>query len=654
MDTPEILRVCDKYLAEAGIDAEIERGNFLDYAELVKNVIGEWPQKRKSTEPRLRDFVEGLRALRDGFEGEAQRDPMILYRPAHHVALEFHQSTAFIRQFRGGNRISKTESACYDHYAVLTGQMRYRPPPPLPSAAFIVGVDYSNYAPEVFEKKYISGEAGNPLSPVFPEGGKWLHHYDIKRHIAFICCPECAAAGKTQSCKHPLSTLHLFTDQARQKEQALAGGQYAQGQFDEHIQEMYFTEAITRLESVPRSSLMITYTPVHGKGAWEHQKLTRLYEKGPPENYIPGTERLYVSLHTIDQFSAGLAAPELIEAKMKVMVPAEVEARVWGRPAAFSKTAVFDAWEISEMYDETRAGEKGFLFIPPKSTSIYESVQESEEENLTEKEQSALLMDSGPDTEITFVSSESAFLEVWEPPQKEAQYIVGADVAKGLRDCDYSCAEILKIEQRNTDFYLTQVAEYHGWVNPEPYGDDCMRTAMWYNNALLVVERRGPGDRTLQRLKELGYWNLFRDLSDPSTAMYSPDACLGIDTNVKSKSIIVSVLQQKIKDRVTGKRTIIIRSYQALEELGHYGQEKTEGGNYKFRGEGGYNDDRVMGLALPAYALAAQPELYDVAREARRQQLARKKAGVSEHDRFWQDVRRQQKEFEDELRYPDG
>jgi hypothetical protein len=173
-----------------------------------------------------------------------------------------------------------------------------------------------------------------------------------------------------------------------------------------------------------------------------------------------------------------------------------------------------------------------------------------------------------------------------------------------------------------------------------------MRLAIWYNNANLVVERRGPGDRTLQRLKALNFWNLFRDVSDPSTAQYSPDACLGIDTNVKSKSIIISVLQQKIKNRVTGKRNIILRSYNALEELGHYGQEMTEGGNYKFRGEGGFHDDRVMALALGIYAIESQPEVYDVAREARLTELKRKEVLKSDAD-FWSDVHRELKEAED-------
>src|SRR3989304_3749050 len=129
---------------------------------------------------------------------EGTPDPMSIYLPAHDVALDFHKSTAFIRYFRGGNRISKTESGCADNYWMTTNQHPYRQTCAIPASTFIVGSNFAQYGEAVFQKKYLTGEPGNPLSPVFPEGGKWLHHYNEKKHLITIACPRCADAGKAR------------------------------------------------------------------------------------------------------------------------------------------------------------------------------------------------------------------------------------------------------------------------------------------------------------------------------------------------------------------------------------------------------------------------------------------------------------------------
>jgi len=637
MKTGLVLQRCARILTDAQIVADpLTTANFLDYADLVRDVILAWPEKQRATND-VKDFAKALRQLRDSYGDEIASDPMAAYLPAHDIALDFHKSTAFIRYFRGGNRISKTESARADNYQVVTNQMTYRPAPPLPASIFIVGVNYKDYAPEVFEKKYIHGEPGNPLTPAFPVGGKWLYKYDEKKKIVYIACEECANKGNAGSCHHEHSTIHLFSDAAPRGHEAIAGGQYSQGQFDEHVQQRFLTEALKRLETVPMSSFMITGTPLQGKGAWEHQRITRLIEERPQENFLPGTERKYASIHTIDQFSAGLADPALIEGSMKIMSPAEAEARVWGRPAAFSETSVFDQWELSEMYEDVEAPNKGFI------------VFDVDKENTKSEED--LLVASSDKTKFIFVPDESSLLSVWEPPRPHHQYILGADVAQGLRDGDASCCEVLSLTRQGTEINFEQVAEYHGWINPENYADDLMKLAIWYNCAPLVVERRGPGDRSIQRLKQLGYWNLFQDLSDPATAQFSPDSLLGIDTNVKSKGIIISALQQAIKDRRTGKRTIIVRNYSTIEELGHYGQELTSTGlSYRFRGQGGSHDDRVMGLALSVYAVKAYPEIYCLDTEVKKrnnQTQLPKPALNAQETEFWEKL---QKELKDDAR----
>lgn len=289
MQPPEVMRRSYEILRGVGIEPDyLTVTNFLDLSEIVKEVVlHEWPRKKRETTSWLRPFAEGLRACRDEFASIVELDPLVVYKPAHDVALAFHKSTAFIRYFRSGNRCSKSEAGRYEHYAITTGQMIYRKVVRPPVATFIIGTNYTKYAPAVFERKFILGEPGNPLSPAFPKGGKWLHHYDAKKHIVYVSCPNCVAASKRDACTH-LSSTQLFSDEGDPMD--IAGGQYVLGQFDEHIRREFFDESVKRLESVPYSSLAITHTPLEGKGAWEHQDLTLKYEDwqqtGNPDNYV--------------------------------------------------------------------------------------------------------------------------------------------------------------------------------------------------------------------------------------------------------------------------------------------------------------------------------------------------------------------------------
>ena len=577
----EVIRRCGAIITDAGLeDTAVNATNFLDYANLVRDIVLEWPSERRQS-PDTLEFGEGLRRLRDDFEVRVAADPMVLYKPAHKAALEFHQGRGLVRYFRAPNRTSKTQSGVADNYWVATGQHPWRARCPLPSAVGIVGTNFSKYAPKVFEPKYLSGEPGNPLSPVFPDGGKWFHRYDKRKHIIELACPDCAEAGKAGSCKHPKSTVILFSDM--EGPLVMAGGQYGQLQFDEQISEEFFSEGLKRLETVPHSGLIVTETPLGGKGFWTHKILTR---DAKAAKVVPGTDQPLVELFTIDQFSAGLSERSRIEASMALMSPAEVEARVYGRPAAFSATGVFDSFELSEMNDEVVAPRFGELTFPEEAEKTTEEV----------------LFWLKPGARPTFEPCKQSHLRVWHEPDPLGQYVIGADVAQGLIDGDASCASVLRMRHHGYDLTFELVAQLHGWINPRVYASACMKLALWYNEAVLVPERRGPGDEMIRSLKEFGYWNLFRDVTDPAQSEYVADPIMGLDTNVRTKSHMVAVLQNTIKDRVTNRRTIKIPCEDTIEELGCYAQKTTDMGTVRFGGQSGMHDDRVMSLVMGVYA----------------------------------------------------
>lgn len=147
----------------------------------------------------------------------------------------------------------------------------------------------------------------------------------------------------------------------------------------------------------------------------------------------------------------------------------------------------------------------------------------------------------------------------------------------------------------------------------------------------------------VRSLKEWGYWNVFRDSSDPAQLEFSADPILGLDTNVRTKGMMVAMLQQCIKDRATGRRTIVVRCEDTLEELGCYQQSRTEKGTVTFAGQSGMHDDRVISLMLGVYAAKAFG-CYNYQLEARLAKEAAEMTLTQEERDVWRTFRKEQEE----------
>jgi hypothetical protein len=591
--------------------------NFLDASDKVRDAIKAWPKKKKENTPWIKEFAEGLRKLRDDFEEIVRADPACLYQPAHSTALEFHKSLAFIRYFRGGNRISKSQSGVIDDYWVLTGQHPYRPKPPLPTAVFVVGVDYAKYAKGVFEKKFITGEPSNPLSPIFPEGGKWLHHYESRRHIITLACPECANVGKASTCPHPKSTLYLYSDE--RSEDVLQGTTYAQGHFDEQIGENYFSESLERLSNIPHSGLIVTETPRKGKGFWTHQRLTLEAERGVKR---ANSDVPLITVHTIDQFKAGLTPRNVILDKMATYTPSEIQCRIYGLPVVDSQKAVFDLVELMKMREETKDPILGNLTVSGSGDDpLFENLDECE---------------------IGFEECEEGSLRVWDFPTSGAQYLIGVDVAQGLTKRDYSCASVVEIIPSTSGFFFKLVAQYHGWINPVPYANILAALGKFYNEAQLIVERNGPGYSTIHQLVEMGCGYLYRDTKSPAQTDIGFETQFGVVTSVANKGAMISMLQKCIKDHKTGQRSIIIPCEKTIDELESYIQESSLNSQFfKFQADGGGHDDRVMSLALLIYVAFVCPEIFDFDRAVQEKQQ-QYQANLDDRSRsFWDAIHKE-------------
>ena len=598
-DTRLVIKRAQSILTKAGIQSKWGSiADFLASSRHVRDAVKALTPRQRNNMPWLKEWATDFAKLYDRFDKVVAADPMVLYQPAHKVSQEFHESRAFARYFMAGNRSSKTQTGYAEHYLITTGQQRWRPYPARtqrsPIRTFIVGLAYSKYAPGVFETKLLKGEQSNPLSPMFPVGGKWFYHYDERKKILQIACAECANAGKAGTCSHPKSEIVLFSDDGGWE--VLQGAQYALGHFDEHIGDGWYEEAKQRLAMVPNSSLLVTGSPLFGDEAWEIRKLYNLWQEGPPAN-VQDNGNPIVSVHQISQFDAGLVPHDVIRRNMADMDEFEIEARIMGKPAPLARNPVFDRAIVADMMKKAREPKIGQLIV---------------EDDVAISELSA----KNNFTLVPATSGQTSHYKLWEAPEPGATYVIGVDTAKGMvgprgsnRMGDASAATVLKVERSGMGVKATMVAQYYGWINMFDYAEEVHKLANYYNEALVVIELTGGyGEAVMLRLRQdLYYWNIFRDESNHAQAQQAMSGRFGVETNMRTKPYMVAALQQFVKDGM-----IDIPCKGTLGEMLSFEQERTERNisSPRYRGVGGARDDRVMSLVIGVSVLA-QPQVVD-------------------------------------------
>lgn len=176
-------------------------------------------------------------------------------------------------------------------------------------------------------------------------------------------------------------------------------------------------------------------------------------------------------------------------------------------------------------------------------------------------------------------------LSVWNAPAKDSKYLIGADVALGVRG-DFSVATVMSSDREVVAIYRSNKTD------PVQYGKILFYLGRWYNNALICPEANSIGVATVQQLFGMNYPNLYQQ---KKTANTIPDSInhLGFKTTSATRAPIISNLRRMIEDE-----DIAIPSAMAIEELRNFiitPQGKAEASV-------GHHDDMVMSLAITCEA----------------------------------------------------
>lgn len=181
-------------------------------------------------------------------------------------------------------------------------------------------------------------------------------------------------------------------------------------------------------------------------------------------------------------------------------------------------------------------------------------------------------------------------LLIWDMPDPNEQYAIGADVAEGLEHGDYSSADVL-------DSWGQQVAHWNGHIEPDLFGQVLFQLGKLYNFAYLGVERNNHGHTVLAKLKDLNYPNLYVQVkidekNDKKTTK------LGWHTNQATKPFIIDNLKPLFREEEAG-----VRNKATIDECHTYVVDDKG----RYNAQQGCFDDRVMSLAISHEMLRVMP-----------------------------------------------
>lgn len=134
--------------------------------------------------------------------------------------------------------------------------------------------------------------------------------------------------------------------------------------------------------------------------------------------------------------------------------------------------------------------------------------------------------------------------KIYEFPEGNEQYCIGADTAEGLPSGDKCAAECGNKKTTNT------CATYNLNISPDEFSEDLIALGHFYNEATIAPENKGYGYIVCQNLWRWGYPYIYRQVKDRK-GILEPGQNLGFNTNTVTRPQILGQLYEEIKNNST-------------------------------------------------------------------------------------------------------
>lgn len=207
-----------------------------------------------------------------------------------------------------------------------------------------------------------------------------------------------------------------------------------------------------------------------------------------------------------------------------------------------------------------------------------------------------------PFTRVEFEPDPNGFVELWGYPRANGSYAIGGDIAEGLANGDYSCAQVL---DRDTG---QQVAEWHGHIDPDLFGEELIKLAIYFNRAWVAPEINNHGITTVRYMIRTGYNRIFRRHTSPDRMEEEATDRMGWKTTVTTRPIMLDALAGGIREG-----SILISGTGLLNECYTFVYDNKG----KPQAQEGCHDDRVMAMAIALQVHTLCPMSRPISREER-------------------------------------
>ncbi|NKE69881.1 hypothetical protein [Candidatus Manganitrophus noduliformans] len=189
-----------------------------------------------------------------------------------------------------------------------------------------------------------------------------------------------------------------------------------------------------------------------------------------------------------------------------------------------------------------------------------------------------------------WITKPDGMLRVWEEPIPGRRYVIGADVAEGLIHGDFSSADVVD--------HLTgkQVAQWHGRVDPDLFGNILYWLGVRYCTAWIAPERNNHGYTTVKKLVDLRYPQIYVELIPEPPG--KPRKRYGWLTGKATKHLCIDFLVTILREGRHG-----IQCAETFGEMLSF-VLKDDG---TMGAQEGLNDDRCMSIAIAQYVRTVLP-----------------------------------------------
>ena len=178
-------------------------------------------------------------------------------------------------------------------------------------------------------------------------------------------------------------------------------------------------------------------------------------------------------------------------------------------------------------------------------------------------------------------------LKIWDKPKPYKEYVIGADVAEGLKGGDFSVATVVDTST------MEVVARWRGHCDPDKFGEILGALGTYYNYALIGVEVNNHGLTTVQKLRDTFYTNLYKRDRGYDEEWETPTVNLGWKTDMRTKRLMIDDLIKLVRERAIKDKDVVF-----INEAFSYVRDERG----RMNAEEGSHDDVVMSTAI-AYQL---------------------------------------------------